>query len=112
MLSYITSAKFDSWKGNTESFILNWQDQVRLYESLVDADSYFSENQNKIMLENAVASVKPLRSVKEQVDKMFTHACKLLDYDQHATLLLSAPTNYDLQFLSSSSRSTRKVHNA
>ena len=25
MLSYINSATFDSWKGTTESFILNWK---------------------------------------------------------------------------------------
>ena len=37
--------------------------------------------------------------------------CKLLDYDQHAKLLLSAATNYVLQFVSSSSRITKKVYN-
>ena len=31
MLSCVTSAKFESWKGVTESFILNLKDQVRLY---------------------------------------------------------------------------------
>ena len=78
MLSYITSAKFDSWKGTTESFMFNRQDQVRLYESLVDEDSYFSENQKKILLENAVAPVKSLRSVKDQADQMSTHKRKRL----------------------------------
>ena len=112
MLSYITSEKFDSWKGTIESFILNWQDQVPLHESIVDADSYFSENQKKILLENAVASVKPLRSVKYQADQTFAHTGKLLDYDQHSTLLLSTATNYDLQFMSSSSRNTRNFYNA
>ena len=38
MLSYINSVTFGSWKGTSESFILNWQDQVRLYELLVDAN--------------------------------------------------------------------------
>ena len=32
MLSWITSEKFESWKGTTEHFILNSQDQVRLCE--------------------------------------------------------------------------------
>lgn len=111
MLSYITSAKFDSWKGTTEYLMLNWQDQVRLYESLVDEDSYFSENQKKILLENAVAPVKPMRLVKDQADQMSTHTGKDLDYDQYAGLLLSAATNYDMQFASTSSKSTRKVYN-
>ena len=35
ILSYITSDKLDSWKITSESFILNWQDQTRLYESLI-----------------------------------------------------------------------------
>ena len=47
MLSYITSENIDSWKDTTESFILDWQDQVQLCKSLVDADVYFSENQKK-----------------------------------------------------------------
>ena len=79
MLSYTTSEKFDSWKGTTESFILNCQEQFCLYESLLDTNNYFSENQKKILLENAVASVKPLRSIKDQADQMFDHTCKLLD---------------------------------
>ena len=91
--------------------MLNWQDQVRLYESLVDEDSYFSENQKKMLLENAVAPVKSLRSVKDQGDQMSTHRVKDLDYDQYAGLLLSAATNYDMQFASTSSKSTRKVYN-
>ena len=73
VLSCMTSAKFDSWKYATESFMLNWQDQVRLCESLVDPDSYFSENQKKTLLENAVTSVTPLRGVKDQDDQLFTH---------------------------------------
>ena len=32
MLSHINSFKFESCKGTTESFILNWQDQARLHE--------------------------------------------------------------------------------
>ena len=68
ILSYTTSDKLDYWKGTTESFILNWQEQARLHESLVYEDSYFSENQNKTLLENAVESVKPLHSVKDQAD--------------------------------------------
>ena len=107
----MNSAKFDSWKGTTESFILNWQDQVLLHGSLVDDDSYFSKNQKKILLKNDVAPVKPLRSVKDQADQMANHTGKLLCYDQHAGLLLSTATNYDLKFVSSSSRSTRNVYN-
>ena len=30
LLSYVTSARIDSWKGKTEAFITHWQDQIRL----------------------------------------------------------------------------------
>ena len=34
ILSYITAAKIETWKGTSQSFILHWQDQIRLYETL------------------------------------------------------------------------------
>ena len=43
-LSYITSAKIESWKGTSEAFILHWQDQVRVHETLVPNDSHFSDH--------------------------------------------------------------------
>ena len=52
MLSCMNSSKFESWKCTTESFILNWKDQDRRHEPLVNANSYFSENQKKELIEN------------------------------------------------------------
>ena len=69
ILSHITSAKIDAWKGNSESFIINWQDQIQIYESLIDSNSHFSENQKKILLENSTASTPALRAVKDQADQ-------------------------------------------
>ena len=51
ILSHITLAKFEHWKGTTRSFIISWQNHFRLHESLIDVNSYFSENQKKIILE-------------------------------------------------------------
>ena len=44
ILSYITSAKIGdgTWKGSSESFILHWEEQVQLYETLVKKTEYFS----------------------------------------------------------------------
>ena len=53
--------------------MLNFQDQVRLHEPLVDPDGYFSENQNKIILQNVVISVTLLRGNEDQADQIFTH---------------------------------------
>ena len=43
LLSYITSTRIDSsvWKGTAEGFVLHWQEQVRLYELLVEASDHF-----------------------------------------------------------------------
>ena len=64
-----------------------------------------------MIIENSLALVKPLRSIKHQTDQLFTHTGKLLDYDQCSTLLISAETNYDSQFFSASTRSARKTSN-
>ena len=81
-----------------------------MHESIVDHDSYFSEQQKKILLYNTVASVKPLSEVKDQADQLHVHTGKMLDYDQHSVLLLSAETGYDSQFVHASAKTTRKVH--
>ena len=47
MLSCITLSKLDSSKGTSESLILNWQDQTRLYESLVKTGSHLPNNLKK-----------------------------------------------------------------
>jgi hypothetical protein len=109
-LSCITSAKIESWKGTTEAFILHWQDQIRLCDTLVPTDSHFSENQKRTMLENAVASVAPLRAIKDQHDQHFSHSGQELSYEQYSNLLLSAATNYGIQFSSSTTQSSRKVY--
>ena len=63
ILSYITSVRIgDSlWNGTSHSFVLHWQEQVRLYESLVDMASHFSPEQKMHMLQNAVHPHEELR---------------------------------------------------
>jgi len=47
LLSYITSVRIGDghWNGTSHSFILHWQEQVWLYESLVDSTAHFSPEQ-------------------------------------------------------------------
>jgi hypothetical protein len=47
ILSYITSVRLGSgeWQGTTESFILHWQNQVRLYERQVPSSDHFFDGQ-------------------------------------------------------------------
>jgi hypothetical protein len=48
LLSYITSTSIGhgSWKGSTHGFIFHWQNQLHLYESLIDPKEHFSDHLN------------------------------------------------------------------
>ena len=92
ILSYITSARLGSgeWKGFTENFIINWQNQVQQYEHLVPLSDHFSNGQKRIMLENAVTNIDELRHVKNAADLERTKSGRSLTYEQYSSLLLSA----------------------
>jgi len=62
LLSYITSVKVSDsqWNRTTHGFILHWQEQVRLYESLVDPSAHFNNGQKIRMLQNAVHPLQNL----------------------------------------------------
>jgi hypothetical protein len=79
ILSYITSCKLgegSAWRGPTSSFVLHWQNQVRLYETQVESEEYFSNGQKRHMLQNAVHPVQELRAVKTQADQHKTQTGK------------------------------------
>jgi hypothetical protein len=100
LLSYITSARLGdgTWNGTTKSFIINWQNQVHLYEKHVPPDDYFSDGQKRIMLQNAVNGIDELRQVKITADHMSSSSGKTMSYDEYITLLLSAASAHDDQF--------------
>jgi hypothetical protein len=100
ILSYITSSKLGdgTWNGTTEAFIINWQNQVRLYEKHVPPSDHFSDGQKCIMLQNAVNGIDELRQVKNTADHMGATSNSTLSYDEYITLLLSAASAYDDQF--------------
>ena len=60
--------------------MLHWSDHIRVYETLAPTDSHFSEHQKRTMIENEVASVGPLRSVKDQSDQYFLRSGVELTY--------------------------------
>jgi hypothetical protein len=52
ILSYIASANLGdgTWNGTTEAFVINWQNQVRLYEKHGSSADHFSDGQKRVML--------------------------------------------------------------
>jgi hypothetical protein len=59
LLTYITSSTFGdgTWKGKARGFILNWQDKVRQYESIIPARDHLTTTIRRNLLENAVGQV-------------------------------------------------------
>lgn len=106
ILSYITSVRLGNgeWKGTTEAFILNWINQVRLYERQVPDSDHFSDGQKRVMLENAVHGLSELRQVKNNADLEKTKTGQTLRFDQYTSLLLSAAAAYDSQFATKRSK--------
>ena len=112
ILSYITSSRLGegTWNGTTEAFIINWQNQVRLYEKHVPPSDHFSDGQKRIMLQNAVNGIMELRQVKNTADQMGTTSGSTLTYDEYTTLLLSAATAYDDQFTAKKAKRHVMMH--
>ena len=102
-LIYITTARIGdgSWNNTAHSFILHWQDKIRLYEKMVPKTDHFPDSVKRIMLENAVAPIEMLRAVKNQADQFKISNGKDLTYVEYSKLVLSAASTYDA---SSSSR--------
>ena len=100
ILSYITSAKLGKgkWCGTSESFILNWQEQVRLYESMVEGDDCFSNGQKRSMLQNSGHSLKLLRAVKDMADQFKVRTGTHLSYEEYSNLLIPAAFNHNATF--------------
>ena len=109
LLSYITSARIGdgTWKGTSENFILNWQDQVRKYEKQVPPTEGFSGTQKRTMLENAVHPIQELRQVKVTMDLERALKGTDLTYEQYSDVLISAAAAYDKKF---ATKTTRKVY--
>ena len=97
ILGYLTNAKLGdgSWKNSAQTFILHWQEQLRVYETLIPLQSAMSDDMKRIMLQNAVFPIDMLRAVKTQADQHKTIHGVDLNYRQYCDLLLSAAINYD-----------------
>jgi hypothetical protein len=87
-----------AWRGPTATFVLHWQNQVRLCETQVESTEYFSNGQKKHMLQNAVHPDQELCAVKTQADQHKTQNGTDLTCDQYVNLLLAAASAYDTQF--------------
>ena len=54
----------DTWRGTNETFLMHYNDQLRLLDSLVDSGENLLDNARVTFLESAIESVPDLRCVK------------------------------------------------
>ena len=67
ILQYVASTRIGdgSWHGTSRAFVLNWMDQIRLYEKLIDPGNTSRMVSNWSCFKNAVHDSKPLRDVND-----------------------------------------------
>ena len=95
---YLTNIKLDdTWRGTNESFLMHYNDQLRLLDSLVDSDEKCPDNTRVTFLESAVESVPDLRRVKitDNVLQAQLDSTRPISYRSYFDLLKDAAFHLD-----------------
>ena len=95
---YLTNIKLDdTWRGANESFLMHYNDQLRLLDSLVDSDEKLPDNTRVTFLESAVESVPDLRRVKitDNVLQAQLDSTRPISYKSYFDLLKDAAFHLD-----------------
>ena len=95
---YLTNIKLDdTWRGTNESFLIHYNDQLRLLDSLVDSDEKLPDNTRVTFLESAVESVPDLRRVKitDNVLQAQLDSTRPITYRSYFDLLKDAAFHLD-----------------
>ena len=95
---YLTNIKLDdTWRGTNESFLMHYNDQLRLLDSLVDSDEKLPDNTRVTFLESAVESVPDLRGVKitDNVLQAQLDSTRPITYRSYFDLLKDAAFHLD-----------------
>ena len=95
---YLTNSKLDdTWRGTNESFLMHYNDQLRLLDSLVDSDEKLPDNTRVTFLESAVESVPDLRCVKiiDNVLQAQLDSTRPISYRSYFDLLKDAAFHLD-----------------
>ena len=95
---YLTNIKLDdTWRGTNESFLMHYNDQLRLLDSLVDSDEKLPDNTRVTFLESAVESVPDLQCVKitDNVLQAQLDSTRPISYRSYFDLLKDAAFHLD-----------------
>ena len=95
---YLTNIKLDdTWRGTNECFLMHYNDQLRLLDSLVDSDEKLPDNTRVTFLESAVESVPDLQHVKitDNVLQAQLDSTRPISYRSYFDLLKDAAFHLD-----------------
>ena len=95
---YLTNIKLDdTWRGTNESFLMHYNDQLCLLDSLVDSEEKLPDNTRVTFLESAVESVPDLRRVKitDNVLQAQLDSTRPITYKSYFDLLKDAAFHLD-----------------
>ena len=95
---YLTNIKLDdTWRGTNESFLMHYNDQLHLLDSLVDSGEKLPDNARVTFLESAVESVPDLRRVKitDNVLQAQLGSTRPISYRSYFDLLKDAAFHLD-----------------
>ena len=95
---YLTNIKLDdTWRGTNESFLMHYNDQLCLLDSLVDSDKKLPDNTRVTFLESADESVPDLRRVKitDNVLQAQLDSTRPITYKSYFDLLKDAAFHLD-----------------
>ena len=95
---YLTNIKLDdTWRGTNESFLMHYNDQPGLLDSLVDSGEKLPDNARVTFLESAIESVPDLRRVKitDNVLQAQLGSTRPISYRSYFDLLKDAAFHLD-----------------
>ena len=95
---YLTNIKLDdTWRGTNESFLMHYNDQLRLLDSLVDSGEKLPDNARVTFLESAIESVPDLQRVKiiDNVLQAQLGSTRPISYRSYFDLLKDAAFHLD-----------------
>ena len=87
----------DTWRGTNESFLMHYNDQLRLLDYLVDSDEKLPDNTRVAFIESAVESVPDLRCLKitDNVLQAQLDSTRPISYRSYFDLLKDAAFHLD-----------------
>ena len=95
---YLTNIKLDdTWRGTNENFLMYYNDQLCLLDSLVDSHEKLPDNTRVTFLESAVESVPDLQCVKitDNVLQAQLDSARPISYKSYFDLLKDAAFHLD-----------------